>query len=306
MSGIHFALDYGPQGCRITDRKSSNGTFLNGARITEAMLTNGDEVRSGQTIFAVHIVSDEKLATLPSAVPPAPAAPKPQFLDSPPSVGASEVLSTGREPAPAQRPSVPAPPPSPPLAAPRVPQTPQIAPERPSPRPEPLAPPPVESPRAAQPKPRAPAPPARPAVLTIGSWAFSFVPDGWQVKEEFGIERVEKDRFPSSVIATEEILGGGVPLQHFVESQLSMLRQYLREPKFEAIVPPAIPGADEKAAVDVRYTTKDGQGIWYRRIYARTSGVVGTITLTTLENDLAQLRPVFDAILAGATLQVKQ
>ena len=33
MSGVHFAVECGTSGCRVQDRKSSNGTFLNGARI---------------------------------------------------------------------------------------------------------------------------------------------------------------------------------------------------------------------------------------------------------------------------------
>ena len=61
MSGVHFAVQCGPQGCRVMDRKSSNGTFLNGARIEEAILANGDEIRGGQTIFVVTIVADDNL-----------------------------------------------------------------------------------------------------------------------------------------------------------------------------------------------------------------------------------------------------
>ncbi|MGB7234104.1 MAG: FHA domain-containing protein, partial [Candidatus Acidiferrum sp.] len=58
MSGVHFAVECGPQGCRVQDRKSSNGTFLNGARIKDAMLANGDEIKGGQTVFSVKIVHD--------------------------------------------------------------------------------------------------------------------------------------------------------------------------------------------------------------------------------------------------------
>src|SRR5580700_682323 len=64
MSGVHFAVECGSGGCRVQGRKSSNGTFLNGARISDAMLANGDEIKSGQTIFAVKIVADAKLASL--------------------------------------------------------------------------------------------------------------------------------------------------------------------------------------------------------------------------------------------------
>ncbi len=72
MSGVHFAVECSSGGCRVQDRKSSNGTFLNGAKIQDAMLANGDEIKGGQTVFAVKIVADAKLASL---VPPQDAAP---------------------------------------------------------------------------------------------------------------------------------------------------------------------------------------------------------------------------------------
>src|ERR1700686_3704876 len=79
MSGVHFAVECGPGGCRVQDRKSSNGTFLNGARVADAMLANGDEIKGGQTIFAVKIMADAKLASLmpPHEIPPASASQQP-------------------------------------------------------------------------------------------------------------------------------------------------------------------------------------------------------------------------------------
>src|SRR5260370_39004537 len=60
MSGVHFAVECGPSGCRVVDKKSTNGTLLNGAKIQEAMLATGDEIKSGQTIFVVRIVPDDQ------------------------------------------------------------------------------------------------------------------------------------------------------------------------------------------------------------------------------------------------------
>jgi pSer/pThr/pTyr-binding forkhead associated (FHA) protein len=65
MSSLHFAVEYGEQGCRLLDLKSSNGTFLNGARVKESVLANGDEIRAGGTVFAVHILPDAKAESLP-------------------------------------------------------------------------------------------------------------------------------------------------------------------------------------------------------------------------------------------------
>src|SRR5271168_3786901 len=109
MSGVHFAVECGPGGCRVQDRKSSNGTFLNGARIRDAMLANGDEIKGGGTIFAVKIVPDAKIALLlppeDSAEPVAPSstpAPQPRAEEA-----ARLVAEKRPEPVVPQAPSAP-------------------------------------------------------------------------------------------------------------------------------------------------------------------------------------------------------
>ena len=65
MSATHFGVECGSRGCVLTDQKSSNGTFVNGERISQVLLKNCDEVRSGETIFVVRMVDEEPI--LPSA-----------------------------------------------------------------------------------------------------------------------------------------------------------------------------------------------------------------------------------------------
>ncbi len=55
LSGLHFSIQYGGKGWQVRDLKSRNGTFLNGARITEATLKNGDRIYAGQTYFRIRI-----------------------------------------------------------------------------------------------------------------------------------------------------------------------------------------------------------------------------------------------------------
>lgn len=306
MSGLHFAVECGSQGPFLKDRNSSNGTFLNGARVKDSPLTNGDEIRTGQTSFSVRLVADDKL---PSTAPPISAAPPPRTAAPEPPRNASAILDA--EPRATARPQPEIPQPRPPMPPPAPVAAPQIP--RPTPPPPPPVPPPSPSPQPPQPPPAraeaklsapsAPFPAQKPA-FTVGSWAFSVVPQGWTVKDEFGMERAGKDDgFPTSLTATEEMVPGSMALGQFVESQLSMLRQYLKDPKIEAAIPPAIPGAQEKASVDVRYSTNDGKVIFYRRLYARNANTIGTITLMTLDSDFATIRPAFDAIVAGLAFQ---
>ncbi len=287
MSSVHFAVECGADRNRIQDRKSSNGTYLNGARITEAVLSDGDEIRSGRTVFVARIIAEEQASTTrPAAAAPTPSAPAPATPSEPPETKPAAAVTLPSQTMP-----------TPPAHGPVVVSVPENPPE-----------PPATEPRAAEPsatpKPSAAEIPPGPALITVGSWRFAKVPEQWEAQGEFGIQRAEKDAFPSNVVATEEMLGIA-SLQRFVEAQVSMLRQYLREPRIEAALPPPITGAEETVALDIRYSTKDEQVILLRRIFARQGKHVGVLTFTTLEKDLEEIRPALDAILASASFQPK-
>jgi hypothetical protein len=319
MSGVHFAVECGPSGCRVQDRKSSNGTFLNGGRVADAMLANGDEIKGGQTLFAVRVVPDAKLAAL---------AP-PQDIAPPQAAPASAARERPASPEPA-RPSAPE---LPHLAA--EPPSPLVQPPRPAAEPaQPFAA--EQRPRVAEPLPPPIAPPARPAAgnaappgvrtanlaeeavrsrpgargpsdarsagFSVMGWSFPAAPAEWQVQEGFGLQQTGHEEFPSSVAATEELLGG-ITLQQFVESQISMLRGYLRDPKIEPTLPPRVGGADESMAMDVRHSTKDGRELVYRRIYARSGPSVGVLTVTTLASELPQVLQALQPLLEGAAFR---
>ena len=296
MSGVHFAVECGASGCRVIDKKSTNGTFLNGARIQEAMLASGDEIKSGQTTFVVRIVPDDQL---PAEPPPASqAAPSPQ-------------PAPYREiPAPVPLPPRPAVVPTPPPPVPN--RTHDLPPQQPAPSPSSVnqgayasrpAPPAPPAPKPPQPVVATPLRPGQRPALAVGSWAFARIPDGWQIQEGLGIQLDAKDEkvFSSNIGAMEEPLGPGITLSQYVEAQTKMFREYLREPKIDAALPPSIPGATETIALDVRFSTKDGPFVYYRRVYVRSRSAIGVLTLTTLEKDLSSVRPAYDSFLAGAS-----
>jgi pSer/pThr/pTyr-binding forkhead associated (FHA) protein len=53
MSGRHFEIELSDSQCAVRDLRSTNGTFLNGQRVLAAPLKSGDQIRAGQTFFAV-------------------------------------------------------------------------------------------------------------------------------------------------------------------------------------------------------------------------------------------------------------
>ena len=87
LSGQHFAIEYDGTRCRIRDLGSSNGTFVNGDRITDCIVQEGDSVGAGGSTFIVHIdssnspqaprVASAPTLKLPGPVGPGPAAPAP-------------------------------------------------------------------------------------------------------------------------------------------------------------------------------------------------------------------------------------
>lgn len=136
MSGLHFAVELTEKGCRLLDLNSSNGTFLNGARVKEAILANGDQIRAGATVFVVRMLRDDSPAV---TSPRAPVEPSVKAASPPRPPSAAPPTSPARQPSPnlpsfsdrpARAPLKPGELPSFPVTAPRVvfPDAPQAAP----------------------------------------------------------------------------------------------------------------------------------------------------------------------------------
>jgi hypothetical protein len=53
LSGMHFEVVLEENECYLRDLKSTNGTLLNGQRVIEAVLHDGDVVVAGETVFRV-------------------------------------------------------------------------------------------------------------------------------------------------------------------------------------------------------------------------------------------------------------
>src|SRR6476469_4331330 len=61
FSRNHCLLEINPPHAFIRDLGSTNGTFVNGQRVREAFLKNGDEIRGGETLLLVEVtVADDR------------------------------------------------------------------------------------------------------------------------------------------------------------------------------------------------------------------------------------------------------
>ncbi len=65
LSGLHFAVECDGTQCRIRDLGSSNGTFVNGSRITEQVVGEGDSVVAGGSTFHVHVDQAPEIVNVP-------------------------------------------------------------------------------------------------------------------------------------------------------------------------------------------------------------------------------------------------
>lgn len=77
MSGVHFVVECDEQGCVLRDLNSSNGTLVNGARVSSALINSGDMVVAGETTFFVGTVV-ENTETPPAPVVAVPVASTPE------------------------------------------------------------------------------------------------------------------------------------------------------------------------------------------------------------------------------------
>ncbi len=59
FSRNHCILEIAPPRCFLRDLGSLNGTYVNGQKVQEAYLRNGDRVQGGQTVLGVEVSADE-------------------------------------------------------------------------------------------------------------------------------------------------------------------------------------------------------------------------------------------------------
>jgi hypothetical protein len=98
LSGAHFEITGDEQGCRIRDLGSSNGTFINGAKIELGAVKEGDQIAAGETVFVVQPAGQE-----PINAPFAPEAPPPETALVPSVERTARMYAPGFEPSPQEQ-----------------------------------------------------------------------------------------------------------------------------------------------------------------------------------------------------------
>ena len=63
FSRHHCLLEIAPPRCFLRDLGSTNGTFVNGQKVSEVFLRNGDRIQGGQTVLEVEVAADSSEVT---------------------------------------------------------------------------------------------------------------------------------------------------------------------------------------------------------------------------------------------------
>jgi DNA-binding NtrC family response regulator len=71
VSRRHIAIETTPQGLRVADLESTNGTFVNGLAVFDARLCGGETIRIGETVLFVEPASQTVATTAPAPAPTA-------------------------------------------------------------------------------------------------------------------------------------------------------------------------------------------------------------------------------------------
>jgi serine/threonine-protein kinase len=92
FSRHHCLLEIAPPRCFLRDLGSMNGTYINGVKLPESYLRNGDQIQGGQTILGVEVTIDNE----PTAVFNQQGTTRMEMRPTQPSIVMVECLNCGR------------------------------------------------------------------------------------------------------------------------------------------------------------------------------------------------------------------
>ena len=100
LSSAHFEVSCNEAECRIRDLGSSNGTFVNGAKIDWAAVQEGDQVSAGETVFLVQTAAEGQMHDVA-----APVVAQPGNGPAPAVERTARMFAPGIEPEPREQPA---------------------------------------------------------------------------------------------------------------------------------------------------------------------------------------------------------
>jgi hypothetical protein len=104
MSSVHFTIRWLGSECQFKDLNSANGSYRNGERVSETLVYDGDELKTGQATFRVFMGDNNDAETTRPEIPVAAPSPlydtkrdQPLVPGKPPGTGLAPAASAGAQ-----------------------------------------------------------------------------------------------------------------------------------------------------------------------------------------------------------------
>jgi pSer/pThr/pTyr-binding forkhead associated (FHA) protein len=135
---------------------------------------------------------------------------------------------------------------------------------------------------------------------SFGNWLIPAIPQGWAEVPGRGLQADQPGRFPTNILFVEEEEPIEIPLTEYVERQQVIARELLPEAKFAPAQPVKLPDVEEAIALQGQFTGVNGVIALQRQVYVLKFGIAGAITVTTIQQEMPAVEPMFNAVVAKA------
>ena len=136
-----------------------------------------------------------------------------------------------------------------------------------------------------------------PGAARIGRWIIPGVPAGWAWIPGLGIQRQASGSVPSNVCLKEDELLAGNQLALYIQAQITLMKRTFLDPQIAGPAPLTVPGATEAALLMIKHQPMNGTTVFQVQHYIRVARWIGIATLSTVDSELLQVRPDFDAFI---------
>ncbi len=135
---------------------------------------------------------------------------------------------------------------------------------------------------------------------SFGSWLIPAIPQGWAEVPGRGLQANQPGRFPTNILFVEEEEPLEFPLSEYVSRQQIIAREALPQAQFTPMQPVQVPDTDEAIALQGRFTGVNGTIAQQRQVYVLKQGMVGVISMTTIQQEMPAVEPMFNAVVKKA------
>lgn len=135
---------------------------------------------------------------------------------------------------------------------------------------------------------------------SFGSWLIPAIPQGWAEVPGRGLQANQPGRFPTNILFVEEEEALELPLAEYIERQQIIAREALPMARFAPLQPVQIPDTDEAIVLRGQFAGANGVVAQQRQVYVLKQGMVGAISMTTIEQEMSAVEPMFNAVVTKA------